>query len=140
MNYKKDNIALKVESTFIETIRGFPNSKQDDMYHNHFVISITSLSSIVQSFDYYGSHSDYCKNITVLPESDIRNALVCIVSDGLSGAMDFEEFCGEYGYDDDSRNAERIHKQCIETKDKLESLDISEDDMIIITNDINEDY
>ena len=140
IDYKKDNIALNVESSFIETVKGFPNSKNDDMYHNRFSITIESPSSIKQSFDYYGSYADYSKNITSLPESDIRNALGCIMSDGLNGFMDFEEFCGEYGYDDDSRNAERIHKACIDTKDKLESLDILEEDMITISTDINEDY
>ena len=140
IDYKKNNIALNVESSFIETVKGFPNSKNDDMYHNHFQITIMSHASIKQSFDYYGSHSDYQKGITELPVSDIRNALGCIMSDGLNGLMDFEEFCGEFGYDDDSRNAERIHKACIETSVKLESLDILDEDMITISRDIDEDY
>ena len=44
------------------------------------------------------------------PEAE--DVLNCLVSDaqGLENARTFEEWCSEYGYDPDSRTAERIYK------------------------------
>lgn len=53
--------------------------------------------------------------------------------------MPFEEFCDEYGYDQDSRSAEKIHKLCIESMDKLEYLGIEESDMYSMIREIDGD-
>lgn len=47
--------------------------------------------------------------------------LSCLVSDSMSiqNARSFEEWCGEFGYDTDSRKAERIYKQCKKINQKL---------------------
>jgi hypothetical protein len=46
----------------------------------------------------------------------MRDLLDCLASDasGIENANDdFEEWCGEYGYDTDSRKAERTFKACV---------------------------
>lgn len=48
----------------------------------------------------------------VLDGDELLSAFYCFVSDALSGAESFSDFCGEFGYDEDSRNAERIYKDC----------------------------
>lgn len=53
------------------------------------------------------------------PEAD--SVLDCLVSDaaGLDGSRSFEEWCGDYGYDTDSRRAERTYKAVEKQSRKL---------------------
>lgn len=53
----------------------------------------------------YGHHGEQ-------PETD--EVLDCLASDaaGIENAGSLEDWCGEYGYDADSRTAERIYKTC----------------------------
>lgn len=55
---------------------------------------------------------------------EISEVLNCLASEaaGVENARSFEEWCGEYGYDTDSRHAERIYKTCQEQADDLKSL------------------
>ena len=48
------------------------------------------------------------------PEAD--DVLDCLASDaaGFENAESFEGWCDEYGYDPDSRSAEKIYRQCLE--------------------------
>lgn len=84
--------------------------KNDNLWHNHFKVKIKNLETGKRmSTDYYGSHSDYQNGKIELDEQDLLNAFHNIVSDGHSGAFyDFESFCGEFGYDEDSRTAEKV--------------------------------
>jgi hypothetical protein len=45
--------------------------------------------------------------------------LYCLASDSQAGDLTFEDFCDEFGYDSDSRSAERIHTACQEAGRKL---------------------
>ena len=45
-------------------------------------------------------------------EPTAADVLSCIVSDARSGELDFDEFCGEFGYDADSRKAEQTWRAC----------------------------
>jgi hypothetical protein len=58
----------------------------------------------------------------ITTESELLDAFGCLVSDSLAGKQDFEEFCSDFGYDTDSRKAERIHKGCVKATDKVERL------------------
>jgi hypothetical protein len=50
--------------------------------------------------------------------------LDCLASDasGLENAQDFEDWCAEYGYDTDSRKAERIYKAIQRQAESLKRL------------------
>lgn len=52
-------------------------------------------------------------------EYDVLNAFYCFVSDAISGSYTYEEFCDEFGYDEDSRRAEKTWKACKRTSKKL---------------------
>ena len=137
-NTKNGNeIGIDVTSTFVEWVNGFPNDKRDINPHGHFKIHLTTENGS-DSFDYYGSAFDAGNNKKILPDDDLLNALECIISDAISGTYSFEEFCDEFGYDEDSRSAERIHKACIDTLNRVNTLGISENDLYEIVNDINE--
>ncbi len=48
--------------------------------------------------------------------------LDCLLSDSQAGEQDFEEFCAEFGYDTDSRKAERTWKACRAQAPKVKRL------------------
>ncbi|VVB60571.1 Uncharacterised protein [uncultured archaeon] len=52
--------------------------------------------------------------------------------------MDFKEFCGEFGYDNDSRRAEKIHKECKKSLNKVEDLGFFESELTDILNELQE--
>lgn len=54
-------------------------------------------------------------------EPTAEDVLGCLVSDanGVIGGRDFEDWCSEYGYDTDSRKAERTWKTVQQQSDKL---------------------
>jgi len=56
-------------------------------------------------------------------EPELDSVLDCLVSDA-QGAVDqsFEEWASDYGYDTDSRKAEKIYKACCATATKLKRL------------------
>lgn len=51
------------------------------------------------------------------------DVLDCLASDAASvaNARNFEDWCAEYGYDIDSRKAERTYNVCLEQADKLKA-------------------
>lgn len=53
---------------------------------------------------------------------DLKTVFYCIQSDSAAGSLSFEEFCSEFGYDEDSRNAEKTWKACQEAHAKMEEL------------------
>jgi hypothetical protein len=71
-------------------------------------------------------------------EYDVLNAFYCFVGDAINGKMDFDEFCGEFGYDNDSRTAERTWKACKRATTKLER--IYDGDIYDLANELSEQY
>lgn len=130
--YKQFEITYK----FCDVVTGV--WKDDNIEHNHYEIIIknTKLNKEA-SFNFYGSHHDYLNNKIELTEYDLLNAFHNIVSEAHEGYFyDFREFCSSFGYDEDSREAERIYKACGKQYDKLSKIGlIDEDDYINIIND-----
>lgn len=94
--------------------------KDSKLYCNKFEVSVLNTDTKEQiQFDFFGSHNDYMKGKTELNGSDLLNAFDCFLMDAESGYLDFEDFCNDLGYDEDSRRAERIHKACEESGSKL---------------------
>lgn len=133
-------IKLNVSAQYLECVRGFPNQepRNDDGYHNHFEITVSSIHGS-EKFDYYGSSYDQERGIKTLSDDDLLNALECIVNDALYGEMSFDEFCDELGYDSDRCSSHRIHKACEKTSGKLQNIvSNNSDEWYAIVNDINE--
>lgn len=87
------------------------------------------------SFDFWGS----VKNPRVESEYDLLNAFYCFVSDALAGVDSFENFCSEFGYDTDSRNAEKIWRACKRSTNKIFNLTGYSVDMLYdLVNDLQE--
>jgi hypothetical protein len=80
----------------------------------HFKITLTtSLDSMVTYFSQGSAHK---------ADPTIGTVLSCLRSDAGAYNLSFEEWCSEYGYDDDSRKAERTYNACRDTAADLENL------------------
>ncbi len=100
---------------------------------NHHNITVKNTDNGLKCrFDFWSSiaHPDMTE------EYDVLNAFYCFVSDSISGKMNFEEFCGEFGYDTDSMTANKTWKSCKKSTEKLER--IYNGDMYDLANELQE--
>ena len=97
---------------------GWADKGKPDMSHNHFKITLLGNESRA-TFDFYGSQRDFEAFKRILDDGEIESSVRCILDDAVSGGLDFEDFCDEYGYDTDSRKAERTWKSCQRTAAKI---------------------
>ena len=61
----------------------------------------------------------FSQGIGIKGEPKIPDVLECLQGDCQSAEYSFEDFCGEFGYDQDSRKAFKIYKACGKIKGKL---------------------
>ncbi|MDE2019109.1 MAG: hypothetical protein KGJ13_02050 [Patescibacteria group bacterium] len=61
---------------------------------------------------------DFWNNVKNSPVT-MLGVLECVALDATSAIGTFENFCGELGYDTDSRKAERMHKACVRERVNL---------------------
>ena len=86
---------------------------------NHHTITVKNTETGKRtSFDFWGS----LVNPEIETEKELLFAFYCFVSDGLVGKESFDEFCSEMGYDEDSRRAEKIYKDCQKSYNKFARL------------------
>ena len=107
------------------------NSKQKN-WNNH-LITVTHNKKRL-SFDFWGS----IMNPENKTEQEVVFAFYCLLSDSCAGNETFENFCGDFGYDQDSRTAERIHKQCISSLAKFNR--VFDCDLYELCNEIQETW
>jgi hypothetical protein len=81
---------------------------------NHFVVTFQKAGKKM-SFDFFDSINNFEKGVTELRAYD---ALTCCSSE-LYCPDTFEEFCSEYGYDEDSRSAEKTFRALSKMSKKL---------------------
>ena len=104
-------------------------------YNNHIVTVKNKENGKTTRFEFWCSimHPEFES------EYDVLNACYCFVSDALSGLYSFDEFCSEYGYDTDSRKAEKVYKACKRAYSKFERVSgFSEDEMYGFINELSE--
>lgn len=92
---------------------GWGNGQQN--WNHHRVTVRSSRTNKLTGFDFWASIA----SPHVDSRADVLSAFECFVSDALAGRESFEDFCGEFGYDTDSRRAERTWKACKQSWDKL---------------------
>lgn len=73
-------------------------------------------------FDYHDSIARHDEGIDQLDRENLLYAFRAFTSDADAGSRSFSEFCGDFGYDEDSREAERIHKACKTLAQKFDRL------------------
>lgn len=99
--------------------------------YNHHSISVRHNGGRLK-FDFWGS----MVSPQISSESDLQHAFYCFLSDAISAKEGFESFCSEFGYDNDSRKAERIYKACERSLSKLER--IYSGDVYNLINEVQE--
>jgi hypothetical protein len=105
-----------------------------DNFNNHMVTVTNTETEQKITFEFWASIA----NPELNKEYDILNAFYCFVGDAISGMETFESFCSEFGYDSDSRTAEKIYKKC---KKQLEKLNKIYDGSIYdLVNELSEQY
>lgn len=65
---------------------------------------------------------DFFMGPALKEEPGAAGVLSCLLSESVALERDFEEWCGDYGYDTDSRKAERIYKECVKSGERLKKL------------------
>lgn len=109
-----------------------PWSDKQQNYNNHTITVTNTETEQKISFEFWGS----IMKPEVKTEDELLNAFYCFVSDAVSGNYSFNEFCGEFGYDEDSRKAEKTWKAC---KKSLENLNkIYNGDVYDLANELQE--
>lgn len=87
-------------------------------------------------FEYWASIS----HPEIQSEEDLISALKCCISDGISGLLDFEDFCSEFGYNSDSISDKKVYDSCVELSQKLLYVFGSEDRIEEIHLFLNENF
>lgn len=117
--------------------KGVKWAADDKLIHNKFLITVTNTDTGEQcNFDFYGSYNDYQNNVIELKDTTLLDSFQCFISDGIWGLESFEEFCDNMGYDNDSRRAEKIYKECIKSAEKIQS--VIDVDLYDFSNELQE--
>ena len=100
---------------------------------NHHHITVTNVET--------GKHTDFDFWMSIArphmeTRYDVLNAFYAFVDDAISGEMSFDEFCSEFGYDSDSRRAEKTWKACKRATAKLHR--IYDGDIYDLANELQE--
>lgn len=104
--YKNFKIVAKLQGADIN------EAWNDTEPHNKYFVYVTNTENGEKTrFTFWDSIVN-TRNGVILDGDELLNAFYCFVSDACSGLYSFSEFCSEFGYDEDSRSAERIHKAC----------------------------
>jgi len=101
-----------------------PSMSNDNWQANHYKLTIK------RKFKLNGNHLDtrygfkqmttfFSQGIGIQGEPEIPGVLECLQGDCQSAEYSFEDFCGEFGYDQDSRKAFKTYKACGKIKSKL---------------------
>lgn len=69
---------------------------------------------------------------------DILGIFGCILGDAMAGQESFCDFCMNFGYDEDSRKAERAWKDCIKTRKRISRV-IDDDELFDIYRRVYEE-
>lgn len=106
---KTNYLNLVIESHFKgDKLAPWSGDDRQQNWNNHTVRVVNTETKRRVSFDFWGS----IMNPVIGTEAEVLQAFEMFVSDALSGDMSFNNFCDEFGYDVDSRKAERIYKAC----------------------------
>lgn len=130
---KKTDTAFFKQFKIKANYKGDKSAKWNRNNYNNYLITVTNTEIKERcTFEFWASIA----KPDIETEKDILYAFYCFVSDAVSGDMEFEEFCGEFGYDTDSRTAEKTWKACKRSTAELER--IYEGDIYDLANALQE--
>lgn len=107
---------FRITSTYLGTKKW--DVQGVDNWNNHRITIYNSITKKRASFNFWASIA----NPELRTRYDLLNAFYCILNDANAGRESFDDFCSNFGYDNDSRKAEKTHKACIAIDNKLASV------------------
>lgn len=113
--FLKDNgmeMTIEWRGTVADPFPGDSGRNRKPQYYNHYKC-VLSRGRLRHTLDFY-TGMGWTKDPTV---SDV---LESVQLECRSGELDFEELCDEFGYDTDSRSAEKIHQACVKQRKGIE--------------------
>jgi hypothetical protein len=122
---------IRVSAVYVgnEAASFMPNN-----YNNHRISVYNADTHQRTSFKFWASIA----HPELRSRYDALNALYCFVSDAVSGLDSFENFCGNFGYDTDSRTAYKTWQTCQRSSVKaLRVLDISRSELYDFLNELS---
>ena len=125
--------SIEIASAFKGAVKGWVNKRE---YNNVFAVTVQN-GTFKESFDYHISIVETNKGKKVLTDADHIHAFYSFVRDGIAGLVDFEEFMGEYGYEDHWKGY-KIHKACETAQKQCARLGLG--DLYAVSNYIWEKY
>jgi len=130
--------ALSVSSVFDTAIKDMKDPHFKNDYRNRFKVTVKN-GNIEESFDFTVSINDtkQMKPKIALSDNDHIYTLYCFINDAIAGTESFEEFKGNFGYDD-CCEAYRVHKICKESTLKAVRLGIG--DLYKVSEYLQENY
>jgi hypothetical protein len=106
-----------------------------DAYRYAFKVKVKNLETgAIAYFNFYGSIMDYEKGKDELSGDDLKVAFWAFLGDAYGGGLDFADFCEEFGYSLEDKEARQIWNKCTEQKERAERLGINEDLRIDLLN------
>ena len=88
----------------------------DEQNLGHNYVTVTNrINGKRTRFDFRGSRL----SPAITDDDDLCEAFWSFVQDAICGDLPFDDFCAEFGYDTDSRKAERTWRACKRAAEKL---------------------
>ena len=107
-------------------------SANEQNWNNHKITILHNGKKT--SFDFWGS----IQNPEITTDEENIFALYCFISDSEAASKSFSDFCSEFGYDEDSRRAEKIYKSCEKSLEKFNR--VFSCDLYDLINELQETY
>jgi len=111
-SFKDEIFNLDISSRLSNGQVHFPFDSEDNLWHNEYTVTVKNNENGERtSFKWYGSAKDYEDDVIEMSDFNMKYA----VADFFDSAYEtydssFEDWADTYGYDTDSRNAERMYK------------------------------
>jgi len=127
-----------VSARFLKEVDGWEHEKasRGKGMHNRFSVTVKNeTTSVRRAFQFTDSAHNWQLGKDTLTADDLKAALACLMSDAYAGLHSFEDFCGEFGYDTDSRSAYATYTDCMKQADKVDALGLDPVDDYNALND-----
>ncbi|MBK5239781.1 hypothetical protein [Clostridium sp.] len=115
---------MSIKTTFKEfeikaTLKGDKKATwSENNFNNHMVKVTNTENKTSTSFEYWASIS----SPKITEKSEILDAFTCFIGDAMSGEYDYKEFCNEFCYEEDSRQARSTWRGCQRANNKLKKI------------------
>ena len=104
--YKNFKITANLQCAEINKALG------DNEPRNKYFVYVTNTETSAKTRFTFWDSLQNTKNGVVLNDNELLTAFYFFVSDSMAGAKSFHDFCSDFGYNEDSRNAEHVYKAC----------------------------